>query len=109
MRFLAAAAVTYARFMPSIRTRFDYGALIFIVTFSLVTLSGYREGKLFEFAHHRLSTIAIGTCICILTSVLFCPVWAMDELHNLIKSNMENLADSLDGNTTYFIQKILFC
>ncbi|KAK4476324.1 hypothetical protein RD792_015469, partial [Penstemon davidsonii] len=95
--FLLAAAATFSRFIPSIKARFDYGAMIFILTFSLVSVSGYRVEKLFELAHQRLSTIAIGASICILTSMLFCPVWAGSQLHNLIKNNMEKLADSLDG------------
>ncbi|KAG8363240.1 hypothetical protein BUALT_Bualt19G0001600 [Buddleja alternifolia] len=95
--FILASAATFSRFIPSIKARFDYGALIFILTFSLVSVSGYRVEKLFELAHHRLSTIAIGTSICIIISMLICPVWAGNELHNLIKNNMEKLADSLDG------------
>ncbi|KAK4418492.1 Aluminum-activated malate transporter 10 [Sesamum alatum] len=95
--FLLAAAATFSRFIPSIKARFDYGAMIFILTFSLVSVSGYRVEKLFKMAHDRLSTIAIGTSICILISMLVCPVWAGTELHNLIKNNMEKLSDSLDG------------
>ncbi|KAL2468846.1 Aluminum-activated malate transporter 10 [Forsythia ovata] len=95
--FLLAAAATFSRFIPAIKARFDYGAMIFILTFSLVSVSGYRVDKLFELAHHRLSTIAIGTSLCILTGMLFCPVWAGNELHYLITNNMEKLAASLDG------------
>ncbi|PIN24541.1 putative membrane protein [Handroanthus impetiginosus] len=95
--FLLAAAATFSRFIPSIKARFDYGAMIFILTFSLVSVSGYRVENLFELAHNRLSTIAIGTSICILTSMLVWPVWAGTELHNLIKNNTEKLSDSLDG------------
>ncbi|XP_073027867.1 aluminum-activated malate transporter 10-like isoform X2 [Primulina eburnea] len=95
--FLLAAAATFSRFIPSVKARFDYGAMIFILTFSLVSVSGYRVEKLFELAHQRLSTIAIGTSICVITTMLFFPVWAGSELHNLIKNNMEKLADSLDG------------
>ncbi|KAL0379368.1 UNVERIFIED_CONTAM: Aluminum-activated malate transporter 10 [Sesamum angustifolium] len=84
--FLLAAAATFSRFIPSIKARFDYGAMIFILTFSLVSVSGYRVQKLFKLAHDRLSTIAIGTSICILISMLVCPVWAGTELHNLIKT-----------------------
>ena len=95
--FLAASAATFSRFIPSIKARFDYGAMIFILTFSLVSVSGYRVGELFELAQTRFSTIAIGTTICILTSMLFWPVWAGTELHLLITRNTEKLADSLDG------------
>ncbi|KAL1549725.1 aluminum-activated malate transporter 10-like isoform X2 [Salvia divinorum] len=95
--FLLATAATFSRFIPSIKARFDYGVMIFILTFSLISVSGYRVEKLFEMAHHRLSTIAIGASICIITTILFCPVWAGTELHNLIRNNMDKLSDSLDG------------
>ena len=94
---LAAALATFSRFIPSVKTRFDYGASIFILTFSLVSVSGYRVEKLIELAQTRLSTIAIGTSLCILTSMLFCPIWAGNELHSLITHNLEKLSDSLHG------------
>ncbi|KAG6434244.1 hypothetical protein SASPL_105867 [Salvia splendens] len=101
--FLLATAATFSRFIPSIKARFDYGAMIFILTFSLISVSGYRVEKLFEMAHHRLSTIAIGTSICIITTIVFFPVWAGTELHYLITNNMDKLSDSLDGCVTdYF-------
>lgn len=79
------------------KAKFDYGAMIFILTFCLVSVSGYRVDQLFEMAHHRLLTVAIGASICILTTMLFYPVWAGHELHSLINRNLERLADSLDG------------
>lgn len=96
--FLAAAAATFSRFIPTIKARFDYGAMIFILTFSLVSVSGYRVDKLVELAHERVSTIAIGASICIFITMILCPVWAGTELHHLISNNLEKLADSLEGN-----------
>ncbi|XP_065638100.1 aluminum-activated malate transporter 10 [Quercus suber] len=64
---------------------------------SLVTVSGYRVDKLFEMAYHRLSTIAIGTSLCIFITMVFCPIWASSGLHDLIVRNLEKLANSLDG------------
>lgn len=95
--FLAAAAATFPRFVPSVKAHFDHGALIFIFTFVLVSVSGYREEELVALAHHRLSTVAIGISISIIMSIFVCPVWAGNELHNLVQDNMEKLADSLDG------------
>ncbi|CAK7335798.1 unnamed protein product [Dovyalis caffra] len=95
--FLLASAATFSRFIPSVKARFDYGALIFILTFSLVTVSGYRVDKLFNMAHQRMSTIIIGTSLCILVTMLICPIWAGQELHNLISRNMDKLANALDG------------
>ncbi|OVA01485.1 Aluminum-activated malate transporter [Macleaya cordata] len=95
--FFLAIAATFSRFIPTVKARFDYGAMIFILTFSLVSVSGYRVDKLFELAQQRLSTIAIGTALCLLVSMLICPVWAGKDLHDLITRNMDKLADSLDG------------
>ncbi|KAJ4711827.1 putative Aluminum activated malate transporter family protein [Melia azedarach] len=95
--FILASAATFSRFIPSVKQRFDYGALIFILTFSLVTVSGYRVEKLFDLAHQRISTIIIGTTLCILVSMLICPIWAGKDLYNLIIRNMDKLANSLDG------------
>ncbi|KAK2650032.1 hypothetical protein Ddye_017521 [Dipteronia dyeriana] len=94
--FVLVSAATFSRFMPTIKARFDYGVLIFILTFSLVSVSGYRVDKLFEMAHHRVSTIAIGTSLCIIVSMVVCPIWAGGELHQLICLNLEKLAYSLD-------------
>ncbi|KAK8944572.1 Aluminum-activated malate transporter 10 [Platanthera zijinensis] len=94
--FILASLVTFSRFIPVIKTRFDYGATIFILTFSLVTVSGYRVDQLVNLAQQRLSTIAIGISICLIICTLICPVWAGTELHLLITSNMDKLADSLD-------------
>ncbi|XP_071741330.1 aluminum-activated malate transporter 10 [Rutidosis leptorrhynchoides] len=102
---ILAAAATFSRFIPSVKARFDYGAMIFILTFSFVSVSGYRVDKLLELARNRVSTIAIGTSICILTSMLFYPVWAGIELHNQIYKNLEKLADSLDGCVTVYFKE----
>ncbi|KAI5601199.1 hypothetical protein BDE02_01G076700 [Populus trichocarpa] len=95
--FLLASTATFSRFIPSVKARFDYGAMIFILTFSLVTVSGYRVDKLFDMAHQRISTIIIGTSLCIFVTMFICPIWAGEELHILISRNMDKLANSLDG------------
>ncbi|KAL5709116.1 hypothetical protein ACHQM5_019838 [Ranunculus cassubicifolius] len=95
--FLLAAAASFSRFFPEIKARYDYGVLIFILTFSLVAVSGYRVEKIIELAHQRLSTILLGSFICVFISVFVYPVWAGEELHNQIANNMEKVADFLEG------------
>ncbi|KAI7744935.1 hypothetical protein M8C21_016834, partial [Ambrosia artemisiifolia] len=95
--FLLVAAATFSRFIPHIKKRYDYGVLIFILTFSLVVVSGYRVEKIIELAHQRLSTILIGGATCMVISICVCPVWAGEDLHNLIVSNLEKLACFLEG------------
>lgn len=94
---VAAAASTFSRFFPRIKARYDYGVLIFILTFSMVAISGYRVEELLEMAHERLLTIIIGGGTCMIISVFLCPVWAGEDLHKLIASNIEKLANCLEG------------
>ncbi|CAA7040631.1 unnamed protein product [Microthlaspi erraticum] len=103
--FLFAFAATYSRFVPSFKARFDYGAMIFILTFSLVSVGGYRVDKLIDLAQQRVSTIAIGTSICIIITVFFCPIWAGSQLHRLVQRNLDKLADSLDGCVAEYFKK----
>ncbi|BBH03507.1 Aluminium activated malate transporter family protein [Prunus dulcis] len=95
--FLLASAATFSRFIPSVKIRFDYGIMIFILTFSLVSVSGYRVDKLIDMAGQRLTTIIIGTSLCIIITMVICPIWAGEELYMLITRNMDKLAGSLDG------------
>ncbi|KAL9332153.1 hypothetical protein ACSQ67_001763 [Phaseolus vulgaris] len=87
----------FSDFFPKIKARYDYGVVIFILTFCLVTVSGYRVEQLFELAHQRLSTILIGATACMVISIFICPVWAGEDLHKLVASNVEKLANYLEG------------
>nr|XP_043630017.1 aluminum-activated malate transporter 10-like [Erigeron canadensis] len=95
--FIIASATTFSRFIPQVKARYDYGCTIFILTYGLVLLSGYRVEKLLDVAMERLVTVIIGTCLCIFISMLVCPIWAGTQLHLLVSSNMDKLASSLDS------------
>ncbi|KAK6944122.1 Aluminum-activated malate transporter [Dillenia turbinata] len=95
--FLLAAASAFSRFFPRIKARYDYGVLIFILTFSLVSVSGYHVEKILKLANQRLSTILIGGATCIVISIFICPVWAGEDLHNLVAHNLEKLGSFLEG------------
>ncbi|KAK9713589.1 hypothetical protein RND81_06G037700 [Saponaria officinalis] len=104
--FIFASVATFSRFIPSVKARFDYGALIFILTFSLVSISGYRVDKLVDMAHERVTTIAIGTSLCILTSMLIWPAWAGTQLHLQTISNLEKLGISLEGYVAEYFSSL---
>ncbi|KAL1549257.1 aluminum-activated malate transporter 8-like [Salvia divinorum] len=95
--FILAAVSTFTRFIPKVKRRYDYGVLIFILTFSLVAVSGARINEIMELAQQRLSTILIGGATCILVSLCIYPVWAGLDLHNLIAANILKLSASLQG------------
>ncbi|PHT36919.1 Aluminum-activated malate transporter 8 [Capsicum baccatum] len=99
----AGALATFTRFFPHMKRRYDYGILIFVLTFSMVTVSGYRVDEILELAHQRLSTILIGAATCMIVSLVICPVWAGEDLHKLISSHLEKLATFLEGfGSEYF-------
>ncbi|PHT98288.1 Aluminum-activated malate transporter 8 [Capsicum chinense] len=101
--FTLGALATFTRFFPHMKRRYDYGILIFVLTFSMVTVSGYRVDEILELAHHRLSTILIGAATCMIVSLVICPVWAGEDLHKLISSHLEKLATFLEGfGSEYF-------
>ena len=94
---VAASAATFSRFIPEVKARYDYGVTIFILTFSLVAVSSYRVEDLIEFAHERVTTIAVGVATCLFTTVFVFPVWAGEDLHNLAAGNLDKLAEFLEG------------
>ncbi|KAL1338317.1 hypothetical protein AAHE18_10G203500 [Arachis hypogaea] len=102
--FILAAGATFLRFFPRIKARYDYGVVIFILTFSLVTVSGFRVNEILELAEQRLLTILIGGATCMVVSILVCPVWAGQELHNLVASNIQKLANYLEGFQAEYFQ-----
>ncbi|KAI9122146.1 hypothetical protein K1719_006835 [Acacia pycnantha] len=95
--FILAAGSTFCRFVPRIKARYDYGVMIFILTFSFVAVSGQRVEPLFDLACQRVYTILIGGATCVVISLFVCPVWAGQDLHYLIASNLEKIANFLQG------------
>ncbi|XP_050285477.1 aluminum-activated malate transporter 8-like isoform X2 [Quercus robur] len=101
---MIAATVTFVRFFPTMKARYDYGLLIFILTFSLVSVSGYREDKVLQMAHQRVTTIIMGSIIAIVICICIRPVWIGEELQNLIANNIEKLGNFLQGFGSEFFK-----
>ena len=79
------------------KTRYDYGLLIFILTFTLVSVSSYQEDKVLRMAYQRVTTIIMGSFVAIVTCICIRPVWIGEELQNLVVNNIENLGNFLQG------------
>ncbi|KAK7257585.1 hypothetical protein RIF29_31655 [Crotalaria pallida] len=95
--FLQASIVSFIRFFPKVKARYDYGFLVFILTFSLISVSGFRDDEVLEMAHKRLSTIFIGGSACVVISIFVCPVWAGEELHYSVALNLVKLSECLEA------------
>ncbi|KAI0496026.1 hypothetical protein KFK09_022333 [Dendrobium nobile] len=95
--FMLAAMATFSRFVPEIKARYDYGVTIFILTFSLVAVSSYRDEELIKLAYQRLTTVAIGVATCL----------SGEDLHMLVATNLDKLACFLEGmGVEYFGEKM---
>ncbi|XWS46806.1 hypothetical protein CRYUN_Cryun14cG0100000 [Craigia yunnanensis] len=104
--FIFGAAATYTRQVPNIKKKYEYGAIIFILTFNLIVVSGLRAQQVMQLARDRLSTIIIGFAICISISLLVFPIWASDELHDSLVSRFEDLARSLEGFSNEYFENV---
>ncbi|KAL6603122.1 hypothetical protein ACP70R_043483 [Stipagrostis hirtigluma subsp. patula] len=95
--FVIGFAATYLRFFPSIKKSYDYGVVIFLLTFNLITVSSFRQEDVVPLAKDRLSTIAIGCAICLFMSLLVLPNWSGEDLHNSTVHKFEGLATSIEA------------
>ncbi|KAL5701761.1 hypothetical protein ACHQM5_027069 [Ranunculus cassubicifolius] len=104
--FIFGAVGSYFRLNPSIKRKYDYGVMIFILTFNLVAVSGLRGEQVIALARERLSTIVMGFIICIVTSLVIFPMWASDELHCSTVAKFECLATSIEGCMEAYFKKM---
>ena len=81
------------------KANYDYGLMVFILTFCLISVSGYRDDEVLDMAYQRVSTILIGGFTAMLVCIFICPVWAGHDLHNLVANNIEQLACFLEGTS----------
>lgn len=103
MYFVVGSMATYFRLVPKIKNRYDYGVVVFMLTFNLVVVSGSRPGvKVWEVARERLLTILMGFIVCICVSLFVFPMWASDELHYSILSTFQDLANTIQGIFTIY-------
>ncbi|KAL9331763.1 hypothetical protein ACSQ67_001373 [Phaseolus vulgaris] len=108
--FIFGSFATYLRLIPSIKKRYDYGVMIFILTFNLVVVSGARVNvKVWELARERLLNILIGFIVCVCVSLFVFPLWASNELHDSIVSRFLDLANTIQGISIYLSIYIYIC
>ncbi|KAK7270264.1 hypothetical protein RIF29_23279 [Crotalaria pallida] len=96
--FIFGSIGTYFRLVPSIKKRYEYGVMIFILTYNLILVSGVRsDQKVWDLARERLLTILMGFIMCICVNLFVFPLWASDELHDSTVSRFQDLANTIQG------------
>lgn len=97
----AGTAASYFRMIPCVKKKYDHGVMFFIMIFSLVSVFGVRNDDIVKQANDLLASIFIGITISIIVNVLVFPVWAADQLHASLDSNLNCLASSIEGIYIY--------
>ncbi|EOA13165.1 hypothetical protein CARUB_v10026188mg [Capsella rubella] len=95
--FIIGSTITYMRFIPYIKKNYDYGMLVFLLTFNLITVSSYRVDTVIKIAHARLYTICIGIGICLFMSLLVFPIWSGDDLHKSTFTKLQGLSRCIEA------------
>ncbi|KAK9667874.1 hypothetical protein RND81_13G017500 [Saponaria officinalis] len=104
--FTIGTLATYVRFIPYIKKNYDYGVVIFLLTFILIDVSSYRVEDVLKIAQQRVFTIAIGVGVCLVMSLLICPHWSGEDLHDSTVSKLEGLARSIEACVNRYFDDI---
>ncbi|CAH2046195.1 unnamed protein product [Thlaspi arvense] len=103
--FIIGTTVTYMRFIPYIKKNYDYGMLVFLLTFNLITVSSYRVDTVIKIAHQRFLTIGMGIGICLFMSLLIFPIWSGDDLHKSTVTKLKGLSRSIEACVSKYFEE----
>ncbi|KAH6557005.1 hypothetical protein KP509_1Z142600 [Ceratopteris richardii] len=104
--FIIGAVVTYGKLRPTMKL-YEYGFRTFLITFGYIMLVAYRKSDPIGTAVNRFFIILLGAIIGVCVNVCVLPLWAGDELHELVSKNFDSLADSLEVCVSEYLRGVV--